>query len=378
MENQNTPQRRTNGGSHIAPSKKKKKSKPRKGLVALIIVIAALLILAVTAFAVVNSFLNKLNYDTETTVQPSATMSPTPAPTPEPTAEPEEEEVLEDSPEEEIKSLEDYLLENLEAEAEDLDFDDSDVYNLLLIGSDRRSASENGRTDSMILVSINRDTKQIVMCSFMRDIYCSIPGYCSHRLNSAYSWGGVSLLFDTMEANFKIPIDEYVEVDFDSFETVIDMVGGVDITLNSSEANYMNTNGRSSGTVYAGENHLDGEQALNYCRIRYIGNGDYERTERQRRVLADVFEKAKNLSLTELVDLVNEVLPAVTTNLSKGEVWYLLAHSAEFLKYDLVGCRVPYDGSYRDMVVSGMAVLGIDFDANRNYWYDAAYNGSLG
>lgn len=244
-------------------------------------------------------------------------------------------------------------------------FGDHDMINILLVGQDRRPGESRARSDSMILCSFNKSTKELTMISFMRDLYVRIPGYSSHKMNSAFAWGGFSLLNDTLLTNFGIEPDGAFAVDFDGFEDVINAVGGVDITLTSSEASYIN---KINGTYWnQGVNHLDGENALTYARIRYIGNADFDRTSRQQNVISAILDKCKHLSLGELNNLLETVLPMLTTNMDKATI---MSYAAELLP--LVSgvtinerVRIPADGTYSFAWVSDMSVLMPDLEANR-------------
>jgi anionic cell wall polymer biosynthesis LytR-Cps2A-Psr (LCP) family protein len=115
----------------------------------------------------------------------------------------------------------------------------------------------------------------------------------------------------------------------------------------------------------SGLQHLNGTQALGYSRIRYVGNADFERTGRQRTVITKVFEKAKNLSLLEMNELLNTFLPVIKTNLTQEEILSLALKALDYLQYDLDSHRLPVDGSYQHMQINGMSVLGIDLEQNR-------------
>lgn len=166
----------------------------------------------------------------------------------------------------------------------------------------------------------------------------------------------------------------------------VDAVGGIEMEVSSAEITEMNDWMIEINTLLgqekdadnlresdAGTLLLNGKQALVFSRIRYTGNSDFERTSRQRRVLTAIFKKAKSLSLPELNDLMNAVLPCVTTNLTQGEILSLLLHSGEYLDYELVSSRIPVDGSWKNLRIRGMAVLGIDFAENKDRWYELVY-----
>ena len=193
-----------------------------------------------------------------------------------------------------------------------------EIINILLIGQDTRNANQRGLSDSMILVSVNKEEKTLVMTSFMRDLYIDIPsdkgGYYRQRINTAYAVGGMPKLNATILHNFGVEIDNNVEVDFSGFITIVDAMGGVDINLTKTEAWYLNKENANRGwNLQEGLNHLNGEQALGYSRIRKI-DSDFYRTERQRTVLNKLFEKVKTMSVTELLNLAKEFLPLITTD----------------------------------------------------------------
>ena len=223
------------------------------------------------------------------------------------------------------------------------------VYNILLIGSDRRDSSWYGNSDVMMLLSINSETKTLHLTSFMRDSYAIVGDSGGHKLNYAYALGGGPLLVETIEENYKIDIDAYASADFDSTADIIDLLGGVEITVSSGEARLINETARGSNNDYlpgAGTYHLNGDQAVAYGRIRKIGNADYQRTERQRTVMSKLFEQAKELSVMELASLADDILPLITHNMDQSTVASLLLDLPTFMSYELVLDRIPYDGLY--------------------------------
>ncbi len=297
----------------------------------------------------------------------------------------------ENSSDEEIASLEAYLAGNLTWDDFDASIlDNENVRHILLVGIDTRLNGTSGsRSDSMIIVSINSETKQIVMTSLLRDTYVYIPEVGYGKLNAAHAYGGIELLIDTIEANYKIHIDEYAKVNFYSFMRVIDLMGGVSLNVTSAEIevmqgyireiNKLQGNDEDAGMLYpedAGYITLSGKQALAYCRVRYVGT-DFGRTERQRKVLEQMFEKAKNMSVANLNKSANLILPYITTNLTQADVLELLVGSADYLSYDLYSCSLPISGSYQSLTIDYQSVLSIDFQENFNYWYSAVYEGAL-
>lgn len=195
------------------------------------------------------------------------------------------------------------------------------IFNILLVGQDRRANESRARSDTMILVTINTKDYTITTTSFMRDLYVKIPGpWRSNRLNIPYAVGGFELLADTMELNFGIRPDRYVEVDFDGFQHVIEAVGGIEVELTPDEAAYFSRT-YADFQVTAGVNYLNPKNALRYARCRSIeGDADFSRTRRQRAVVSAVIAKAKTLNLAQINEMVLAMTDVFTTNLTSAEI----------------------------------------------------------
>lgn len=244
------------------------------------------------------------------------------------------------------------------------------IVNYLLIGSDRRDKSSYGNSDSMIIVSLNKETKKIHLTSLMRAIYVIMPegsGHTDGMLNWSYAWGGPELLMQTIENNFKIHIDHYVTVDFSSFEQIVDAVGGVPITLTSAEAEYVNGD-TGSTSCYAGTQYLNGAQALSYARCRKLDN-DFKRTHRQRDVIEALIRSVGSLSLSQLNDLANALLPALTTDMSNGEILAELVNVPEYASYPIDQRMLPIENeageSYIGIITKyGAEMYSVDWSTN--------------
>ena len=256
---------------------------------------------------------------------------------------------------------------------EDLEQSD-DIINLLLIGQDRRSGEGRSRSDTIILLTVNKPAKTLTLTSFMRDMYVTIPGRDDNRINVPYLLGGMDLLDATMKRNFGSNVDGNVVVDFYGFIDLVDLMGGVDIELTAKEADYMNRNFswdvedgmEDTWNLTEGLQHLNGSQALSYARMRKVGNSDYERTERQRRVVSQLIEKAKSLSVAELNLLMQHALPMITTDLEDGEILSYALELFPMLKdLQIQTLRIPVDGGYESKMIDGMAVLVPDLWYNR-------------
>lgn len=259
------------------------------------------------------------------------------------------------------------------------------VTNILLIGNDSRLGGEDGRSDAMILVSVSKKTGRILMTSILRDVYVEIPGHGSNRLNAAYSFGGPSLLMETIEKNFDIPVSKYVLVNFEAFANVVDAVGGIDLELTGEEViwvdAYLNEYNELMGNefghdyltqVEGGMIHLNGPQALAYSRNRYIGT-DFGRTERQRKVMEQIIKKMPKAVLTNSGGLIDGLCPNLTTNMTFTEVYSLVLRAPFWLRYEREGAALPIEGSWWNENKDGMAVLGVDFGANKEYFENRLY-----
>ena len=253
------------------------------------------------------------------------------------------------------------------------------VTSMLLIGSDSRTAGTEGRSDAMILITISDRTKTVHMTSLLRDMYVDIPGHDGNRLNAAYAYGGPELLMETVNQNFGTEVYHYAVVNFEAFAGLVDAVGGVELELTAEEVQWVNAylneynelRGMPMETDYldtslSGNIHLNGAQALAYCRNRYIGT-DFARTQRQRNVLSAVMKKLPGALITNPGGLINGLFPNLTTNLTQGECMRLAMMAGKLLTYDIVQDSLPLDGTYSNATIREMSVLQVDFDQNRAY-----------
>lgn len=201
-----------------------------------------------------------------------------------------------------------------------------DYTNIALLGLDARDNTfSNSRSDCIMIISINNNTKDVKIASVYRDTYLNIEGHGLDKVTHAYAYGRAPLALSTINTNLDLDITKYVTINFDSVINIVDAIGGVEITVTSEEA------AQISGIGGAGTYNLTGKQALAYGRIRKIDN-DYVRTERMRTVLIKVFEKIKNLSLTKLNSLIDELLPQVTTNITQTEI---LSYASKITSYNV-------------------------------------------
>lgn len=240
-----------------------------------------------------------------------------------------------------------------------------EIINILLIGQDARPGEGRQRSDAMILCTVNLDEKTLVMTSFLRDLYVQIPmpdGNYDTRLNHAYQYGGAPLLNDTLALNFGVHVDGNVAVNFNSFKNVVEVLGGVSINLTEAEASLLNRGGHN---VHAGVNKLHGDAALAYSRIRSIGT-DFARTNRQRTVLTSMLNACKNSSVTTLMNLLDEVLKVVSTDMSTDQIMDYAMKILPVLKDLKVTTQyIPTRETYYGARIRGMSVLVPDLEAIR-------------
>ena len=274
------------------------------------------------------------------------------------------------------------------ASVAELPMQEQGVVNILLIGNDSRENGDDGRSDAMILLSVSSKTKTIYMTSLLRDMYVEIPGHDNNRLNAAYSFGGAELLMETIEKNFDISVNRYVLVNFEAFAGLVDAVGGIELELTSEEIEYVNgylveynmLTGKPQGTdnmdtSLSGLVHLNGPQALAYSRNRYLGT-DFGRTERQRKVLAAVIKKLPSALLTNAGNLMDGLLPNLTTNLTRNECFRLSLMAGKLLTYEIASDNIPQPGTYKSVIIRKMDVLEVDFEANIEYLKKKLYGES--
>ena len=243
------------------------------------------------------------------------------------------------------------------------------IINILLIGQDRRPGEGRQRSDSMILCSFNPAKGTVSMVSFLRDTYVYIPGYGSEKLNAAYAHGGFSCLNETLAVNFGIHVDANAEVDFSRFKQVIDLLGGVRIKLTQKEADYMNQN--NGWNLTAGVNYLNGEKALAYSRIRKI-DMDAIRAQRQRTVLMALIDKYKEKSVGEMITLLDDILPLVSTNMTNEEIIGYVAELFPMLRStNITTQQIPAPDTFENMTVGKVTATKVaDMALNREILKD--------
>lgn len=240
---------------------------------------------------------------------------------------------------------------------------DENISNILLVGQAARAGEDQLIADTMILCSINRETKTLTMTSLMRDMRLVWPEFIdkdgkkhtgNNRINMAYnmgsrwrgdSTGGMDLLASIVEYNFGVPVDHAVEVNFELFEEAVNILGGVYVDISQEELDFMQNNYPYMEGLNAGEDRwLDGYQALCYARLRKVGHGDYERTERQREVITSLLNSLKKMGIMDIHKLFTEILPMITTNMTNKEITNYAFELIPMLKdLQIQSQRIPFD-----------------------------------
>ncbi len=224
---------------------------------------------------------------------------------------------------------------------------------IAMFGLDNRSQDSlsRGNSDVIMILNINNDTNEIKLVSVYRDTFLNVASADAtdtmfRKCNSAYAYGGAEQAITMLNRALDLDIDSYLTVDFKAVADAIDILGGVDIEIESdSELKYLNdyitaTNkilGTSSSTISStGTHHLDGVQAVAYSRIRYTSGNDFKRAYRQRVVLQAMLDGAKDANASQLTQMIDAVFPEISTNMTQKE---LLSVAMSILKYDFAGTR---------------------------------------
>lgn len=272
------------------------------------------------------------------------------------------------------------------------DYKSADVMNLLLIGVDNDyydGMTDRGNADGLMILSVNKSTKQIVLSSLMRDVKVSVPGAgYKTKLTLVYHYEGLETLIDTIEQNFGVPIDNYIMVNYLSVVDMVDAMGGIELEVTSDELYWMEPKIKNLNLLLgqdgeanlidpaqAGTLTLNGIQTAAYLRIRYAGNGDFDRTERARTVLMALADKARGMKMKEMLGLADRVLPQITTDLSQTRTLSLLMSLPKYLGYDMVSNRIPIDDSWYFENNSNGSFVIIDYPVNREFLYRSIYKG---
>lgn len=355
----------------------RKKGKKKSSTVWIVLgtILGLILVVGVVAVLYVHSMLGLVQHPQEESRNPDQELidrlsgnmedEADPAPTVETTSEPTVETTVETAPPDYSKT--------------------GKIINIMVVGQDSRSGEESKLSDTMLLMTLNRETNTLTMTSFLRDMYIKLPDMWGHtcgknRINTAYAlgyaWkgelGGMQMLDQLILEQFGTTVDYNVEIDFEGFISLVNTIGNITLEMDEDEANYMNNLNPSIGTFTVGENQLNGDGALAFARMRHAtdADSDMNRTGRQRRVIDAIINRCRSMSIPELHNLLTQVLPLVLTDMPNDVI---LTYATEILPsiagIKLESMQIPADGTYhgemKEIYGVSSGVLVPDVNANK-------------
>lgn len=247
----------------------------------------------------------------------------------------------------------------------------NDIINIALFGVDAAD-QEAGRSDSIMILSIDPVHNKLKISSIMRDSYVDIPGYGMDKINHAFAFGNSVLALKTINQNFDLNVDKFISTNFTNLPKIIDKIGGIELNIKAEEVELVNKytnnlnkiNGTNSGSISGpGKHRVDGTQALAYSRIRYTDGGDYERTSRHRTVLTAIFSQVKDIPVTQFPSLLGEFLPMVQTNMNNSDLLKIGSTISKINTNELIQDRFPRDGFCQGETINRTYYLTFDKDS---------------
>ncbi|WWU64248.1 LCP family protein [Clostridium baratii] len=230
------------------------------------------------------------------------------------------------------------------------------VTNIALFGVDAQEG-KTGRSDAIMILTIDKDHDKIKLSSIMRDSYTDINGRGKDKITHAYAFGGPELALNTINKNFNLSIDKFITVNFTTLPKIVDKIGGIEMYLTEGDLKYMKYSNLSTG-----KNTLNGAQALSYARIRYDG-GDQRRTERHRNVITAIFNKIKGMPVSSYPGTLNELLPLVSTNISSSQFMTLGKDIISTGATSMEEYRVPCNNHSNGKNINGVYYMTFDISA---------------
>lgn len=259
------------------------------------------------------------------------------------------------------------------------------IINIALFGIDTGDGVV-GRSDSIMIATIDTTHKKLKLTSIMRDSYVEIDGHGNDKINHAYAFGGPQLAIKTLNENFDLNIEDFAAVNFKTLPKIIDKVGGIELDIDSEELKYINNyirginkeNGTSASEITTtGLQHVNGTQALAYCRIRYTSGGDYRRTERQREVLTEIFKKVEAMPATSYPSLLSDILPMLNTSLGYNEILNLGMDVLKLGDANLKLERFPLDRYSQGKTINGVYYLTFNKEATVEQIHDYIFDDKI-
>ncbi|GAA0770792.1 hypothetical protein GCM10008908_14110 [Clostridium subterminale] len=259
-----------------------------------------------------------------------------------------------------------------------------DILNIAILGVDE-AENDVGRSDALMIATFDPVHKKLKITSIMRDTYVDIPENGKDKINHAFAYGGPQLSIKTLNQNFGLNIKDYVKINFEELEGLVDAIGGIDIELSDKEivevndyivrvSKALNLPTNRLVKSESGKVHLDGFQTLGYCRIRSTDNGDFDRTERHRKIMTEMFNKISNAGTAELASMATKLLPYVETSLSNKEIINLAANVLNLGTKNIEQERFPRDDYSKNSDINGVFYLCYDEDYTEQQIHEYIFN----
>lgn len=245
-----------------------------------------------------------------------------------------------------------------------------EIKNIALFGIDSVDGV-SGRSDSIMIATIDTIHSKLKLTSIMRDSYVNIEDRGMDKINHAYAFGGPELAIKTINENFGLNIDSFMSVNFTSLPKIIDTLDGVEIAITDEEISHI------AGINSAGTYKLNGDQALSYSRIRYATGGDYKRTERQRVVLDATLKKILSISVSAYPSTLNNVLPYIQTNMSDSDILGIGTKALGVANNGLMQERFPQDGYCEGEIIDGIYYLTFNRENTKKQFMDYIFDDKL-
>ncbi|MDU4884531.1 LCP family protein [uncultured Clostridium sp.] len=259
------------------------------------------------------------------------------------------------------------------------------IINIALFGVDAVEGGA-GRSDSIMIATLDTVNKKLKLTSIMRDSYVAIDGHGNDKINHAYAFGGPQLAIKTLNENFDLNIEDFASVNFETLPKIIDKIGGIELDIDEDELKYINSyianlnsiNGTNEPSIAsAGLQHVSGTQALAFCRIRYTSGGDYKRTERHREVLTKILEKIETLPATSYPSLLSDILPMVNTSLDYSEILELGTEVLKLGDSKMELERFPLDDYCEGKMINEIYYLTFDKETTVNQLHNYIFEDKI-
>lgn len=259
------------------------------------------------------------------------------------------------------------------------------IINIALFGVDAVDGGV-GRSDSIMIATLDTVNKKLKLTSIMRDSYVAIDGHGNDKINHAYAFGGPQLAIKTLNENFDLNIEDFASVNFETLPKIIDKIGGIELDIDADELKYINgyisnlnnINGTSEPEIEStGLQHVRGTQALAFCRIRYTSGGDYKRTERHREVLTKILEKIETLPATSYPSLLSDILPMVNTSLDYSKILELGTEVLKLGDSSMELERFPRDEYCEGKLINEIYYLTFDKETTVNQLHNYIFEDKI-